>query len=151
MIMLVSLMTSFSGLASDKILTEGSKLGQWTMDLDAVKKKSNGKPILINFTGSDWCGWCKLMEKDVFKKEAWWKYAEKNVNMVWIDFPSDKSKVPQKFVSRNELLAKKYGVQGFPTYIILSADGSKVLGTLGAGRGKTPKSFAKEVDALIKK
>ena len=72
------LKTTFTGLAfgalalsaqaGDKVQLEGAKLGHWTMDFDAATKLAAEKkvPLMLNFTGSDWCGWCKLMDKNVF-------------------------------------------------------------------------------------
>jgi len=106
------------------------------------------EPVFLCFTGSDWCGWCKLMEKNVFSADAWEDYAEKNLVLVWIDFPRDKTLVPEKFVSRNRELAQKYKVQGYPTYVILSSSG-KELGRLGASRSATPEEFIRSVEGVL--
>ena len=91
------------GLAKEDFDTEGAKVGHWTMDLDAAKKLGADKqlPILLNFTGSDWCYWCKLMEKNIFTKPEWKAYATNHLVMVLIDFPRDKSAVPEKYKERN--------------------------------------------------
>ncbi|MFC1671989.1 thioredoxin family protein, partial [Planctomycetota bacterium] len=132
------------GMGAD---VKGATLGTWTMDLGAAKKLAAQKklPILLNFTGSDWCGWCKLMEKNVFTKPEWKAYAKKNLLMVALDFPKDKSIVPEKYVKRNDELKNMYGVEGFPTFIVLDDDGDTVLGRTGAGQEKTPESFEGEV------
>jgi thioredoxin-related protein len=134
---------------SDK---EGVTPGKWTMDFDAAKKHAKEKktPILINFTGSDWCGWCKLMERNVFDKQDWKDYAKTGAVMVMIDFPRDKSLVPAKFAKRNDELKGKYKVRGYPTYVLLDDDGETVLGRLRAGRTKTPKSFIAELKVLTR-
>ena len=59
---------------------------------------------MLNFTGSDWCGWCKLMDKEVFAKDEWKTFAAENVVLVTLDFPKDKSIVPEKYVARNKEL-----------------------------------------------
>ena len=102
-------------------------------------------PILLNFSGSDWCGWCKLMEKNVFSEPKWKDYAKDNLMMVVLDFPKNTKLVPEKFVKRNDELKAKYEVEGFPTFIVLDDDASTVLGQLGAGQDTTPESFAAEV------
>jgi len=137
--------------AAEKPATEGAVPGQWTMDLDAARKVAAEKklPILLNFTGSDWCGWCKHMDKEVFSQEAWATYAKANLLLVWIDFPKDKSLVPEKFVSRNKTLSATYGVEGFPTYIVLDDDGQTKLGQLGADREITPKKFVDSLSPLL--
>lgn len=137
--------------AEAKVQLEGAKVGHWTMDYDAAVKLAKEKkiPMMLNFTGSDWCGWCKLMDKSVFAKEDWVKYAEKNAILVTLDFPNDKAIVPEKYVSRNTELKEKFGVGGFPTYVVLDSDGKTKLGQLGAGRDKTPESFIEEFKGVI--
>ena len=90
------------------------------------------------------------MDKNVFAKKAWMEYAVKNIVLVTIDFPRDKKIVPENFVQRNKKLAKEFGVAGYPTYILMDGDGKTRIGKLGAGRGKTPKSFIGEINTLMK-
>lgn len=131
---------------SHSVQLDGAKLGHWTMDYEAAAKLAREKnvPMMINFTGSDWCGWCKLMDKDVFAKAGWKEYAAKNAVLVTIDFPSDKSIVPEKYVARNEGLKNEFGIQGYPTYIVLDSDGKTRLGQLGAGKDMTPEAFIEQ-------
>ena len=114
--------------ASDEVALEGAKPGQWTMDYEAAVKLAAEKelPMMLNFTGSDWCGWCKLMDKEVFAKEEWKKFAAENVILVTVDFPKDKSIVPEKFVARNNELKKQFGIRGYPTIWFIDSDGEKV-------------------------
>ena len=132
---------------------DGATPGKWTMDLAAAKKVAAEKklPILLDFSGSDWCGWCQLMETNVFLKAEWKAYATNNLMMVLIDFPGDKSLVPEKYVERNEALKNEYGIQGYPTFVVLDDDGETELGQLKAGRDKTPESFIGELAVLFKK
>lgn len=134
------------------VTVDGVTPGQQTMDLEAAKTLAKEKqlPILLNFSGSDWCGWCKLMERNVFSKPEWTSFAVSNVVMVLVDFPNDKALVPEKYVARNKELKEKFPVAGFPTFILLEQDGETVLGKLGAGREKTPESFAGEIQALTR-
>ena len=138
--------------AEDKIQTEGAEAGVWTMDFDAARKVAAEKklPMMLNFTGSDWCGWCKLMDKEVFAKEDWKKFAADNTMLVTLDFPKDKSIVPEKYVERNKKLQKQFGVGGYPTYVILDSDGETKIGQLGAGKGKTPASFIDEFEGVVR-
>ena len=71
----LGLLLAFSAHANE-VQTKGAKLGQWTMDYDAAVKlaQSSKQPMILNFTGSDWCGWCKIMDKNVFAKDEWKKY-----------------------------------------------------------------------------
>ena len=129
---------------------DGVTPGKWTMDLDAAKAEAakTKVPILVNFSGSDWCGWCKLMEENVFSKPEWGVFAKESLIMVLIDFPKDKSLVPEKYAERNATLKGTFGVGGYPSFFLVDSDGETVLGMLGAGREKTAESFAGEIKAL---
>ena len=138
--------------AKHAIATDGAELGKWTQDFDAAVKLAGekNKAILINFTGSDWCGWCKLMDKKVFADDQFVGYAKENLLLVTIDFPRDKSIVPEKYNHRNEKLKKEYGVRGFPTYVILDEDGETKVGQLGASQEATPKTFIQQVEDVLR-
>lgn len=138
--------------ASDEVQLDGAKVGHWTMDFDAATKLAAEKelPLILNFTGSDWCGWCKIMDEGVFAKADWKKFAADNVVLVTLDFPKDKSIVPEKYVERNQKLKTQFEVRGFPSYVILDSDGETKLGQLGSGRDKTPSSFIAEFETVIK-
>ncbi len=132
------------------IATEGATPGAWTMDAEAALKlaKEQNKVILLNFTGSDWCGWCKLMDRKVFSQAAWQAYAKEHLVLVWVDFPKDKGLVPKDRAQKNKALAAQYEVQGYPTYIVLSPEG-KEIGRLGADREATPESFIADLEERL--
>ena len=138
--------------AKHKPVTKGAELGKWTQDFDAAVKlaEEKNKAILINFTGSDWCGWCKLMDKKVFADTTWEDYAKDNLLLVTIDFPRDKSIVPAEYKHRNEKLQKQFGVRSFPTYVILDQDGETKVGQLGASQEATPKNFIQQVEEVLR-
>ncbi len=92
----------------------------------SAKAKAEGKYMLINFSGSDWCGWCVKLDKEVFSKGTFKDYAKDNLVLVLADFPRDKSKQSEKLQKQNEALKNKYNVGGFPTVFILSPDGKLV-------------------------
>lgn len=128
--------------------------GAWTSDFEAAKKTSleKGLPMMLDFTGSDWCGWCKLMDRKVFAEKAWDDWAKTNVVCVTIDFPRDESKITPKIKRQNESLAERFGIRGFPTFVVLSAGGEKELGRAHCpGRDVTPASFIPEVKKAIGK
>ena len=128
----------------------GARIGVWTQDYDAAVAlaKTNNLPLMLNFTGSDWCGWCMLMEDKVFSKPAWKDWAATNLYLVTLDFPRDKSKVPEGFQKRNRELSKAYGVRGYPTYIVLDSKGEK-LGQLGASRDAKPDKFIRQLCGVL--
>ena len=90
------------------------------------------------------------MDKQVFAEEEWKKFASENALLVTLDFPNDKSIVPEKYVERNNELKEQFGVRGYPTYVVLDSDGKTKLGQLGAGREKTPSSFIEEFKSVVR-
>jgi protein disulfide-isomerase len=102
----------------------------WKTDLNealATAKKEN-KVVLINFTGSDWCQWCKRLSDEVFSKSEFEDFANKNLVLVKIDFPRN---IEQSNSTKyyNQQLANMYGIEGFPTIILLDKDGRGILKT----------------------
>ncbi len=148
LISITILFTSFSCGKQENAVT----IGKWTADYDsAIKLAQEEKvPVFLNFTGSDWCVWCKLMKENVFSKPEWDAYAKDNLVLVTLDFPKDKSKISEEYQKRNSKLQEQMGVQGYPTYIILDSDGQTRLGQLGAGKEKTAESFISEVKSVLR-
>ncbi len=132
-------------LAAANALADGS----WLTDFEAAKKVAaeSGKPILINFSGSDWCGWCIKLDKEVFAKPEFLSYAKDNLVLVHADFPR-KKKLPKEEAAQNKTLAATYGIQGFPTVVLVDATG-KVIGQTGYRKGG-PESYVEHVKELIK-
>jgi thioredoxin-related protein len=141
-----------AGITASEVRIDGADVGQWTMDFEAAKELAAGKglPMMLNFTGSDWCIWCKRMDAQVFSKDAWKEYAADKIILVTLDYPRDKSIVPEKYRARNNGLKGQFGIQGYPTYIILESDGETKIGQLGAGQDKTAESFIKEFQNAMK-
>lgn len=105
--------------------------GEWSTDLPkaVAKAKAEGKLVLVDFTGSDWCGWCKKLKAEVFDTQAFNDYAAKNLVLVEVDFPH-KTELSEAQKAANKALAQKYGIKGFPTLVILDGSGQQV-GELG--------------------
>jgi protein disulfide-isomerase len=122
----------------------------WSEDYDAslAKAKADDKLVLLDFTGSDWCGWCIKIDDEIFSKPEFQAYAKKNLELVELDFPRKKS-LPADVKAQNEKLAKEYGIQGFPTIVVLNSKGKKV-GELGYMPGG-PAAFIAELDKLKNK
>lgn len=99
----------------------------WLTSWEAAAKqsKATGKPILIDFTGSDWCGWCIRLKKEVFDTEYFQKWAKQKVVLLEVDFPRKKP-LPEAQQAANEKLAAKYNVQGFPTVIFADHKGNAI-------------------------
>jgi protein disulfide-isomerase len=88
------------------------------------------KYMLLDFTGSDWCPWCVKMDKEVFNQPQFSDFAGKNLVLVKLDFPRRAVQSAAE-KSQNEGLAKKYGIEGFPTYILLDPNGKEVRRQVG--------------------
>ena len=99
-----------------------------------------GHVMLLNFTGSDWCGWCIRLHDEVFSQAAFVDYARANLLLVKLDFPRNRS-LSAETKQQNDALAKRFGVRAFPTILLLSPEG-KVLGRTGYKRGGAAKYVA---------
>ncbi|MGA8165324.1 MAG: thioredoxin family protein [Waddliaceae bacterium] len=98
--------------------------------------QATSKPILLFFTGSDWCGWCNKLEREVFEKGEFSTAISDQLIFVKLDYPVHTSQ-DQQITNQNEQLQKKFSVRSFPTVIILDSD-QQPIGTTGwrAGNGK---------------
>ena len=121
----------------------------WSTDWKAAKAKSKAenKPILINLTGSDWCGWCIKIEKDVFSQKAFKDYAAKNLILMEADFPK-KTKQPAALKKQNAALEKKYLNKGYPTVYLLDSEGKKLSEDLGELKAN-PEEYVAHLKKLI--
>ena len=83
------------------------------------------KHVLLDFTGSDWCGWCKKLDKEVFATPAFQELAKDKLILVELDFPQGKE-LPAAVKAQNKKLEGEYKVSGFPTIVLLGPDGKEV-------------------------
>jgi len=117
----------------------------WTTNLpEAIKKaKAEKKLVMVDFTGSDWCGWCIKLDKEVFSQPEFVTYAEKSLVPVKIDFPR-KLQQSDELKKANQALQKKYKIEGYPTVVILNGEGEEVdrLGYQPGG----PKAFIRSLE-----
>ena len=122
----------------------GEKLA-WLTDFAAAKKQAaaDKKPILMFFTGSDWCIWCQRLHEGVLDKPEFAEFSKKLV-LVELDFPQEKQ-LPAELKKQNAELAEKFKVDGYPCTVVLAADGETVLGKLS---GYSPEYIAKIQDIL---
>ena len=123
----------------------------WLTDLPAAQAqaKKEKKLVLMDFTGSDWCGWCIKLNKEVFNTPEFAKYAKDNLVLVELDFPRNK---PQTAALKkaNEALQAKHGADGFPTIVVLNSDGKEVWKQVGYMPGGPTAWIAKLDDAKKK-
>ena len=135
---------------SDRSLVAEEYSANWLTDLSVVqaKAKEEGKPILMDFTGSDWCGWCIKLKKEVFSKPDFIDYANEHLILMTVDFPNRKQQ-EESLKDQNNTLLDIYGVKAFPTIILVDAEG-KVLGETGYRRGG-PESYVEHLKSLLNK
>ncbi len=129
----------------------------WQTDVNKAISISNKtkKPMLLFFTGSDWCGWCIRLQKEVLKTSEFAAWANKNVILVELDFPR---KTPQSeaIKNQNNSMQQTFGIQGFPTIWFATAkikEGKPSftgIGSTGYVAGG-PKSWLAEADTILKK
>ncbi|MCK5146576.1 thioredoxin family protein [bacterium] len=121
---------------------------KWNTNFEEAKLQASKeeKIILLNFTGSDWCGWCFKLRDEVFKLEAFKTYAQEELILVEVDFPKRKA-LDADVKKQNKLLAEKYGVQGFPTILVLNSKGEIVAKT-GYKRGGS-QNYVNHLKSLI--
>jgi len=122
---------------------------EWLTDYKKAQQeaKTSNRLLLVDFTGSDWCGWCIKLDKEVFSKPEFKDYASKNLVLMEVDFPRGKTQ-SAAMRQQNEQLAHQYQIQGFPTIVVLNGDGQAV-GTLGYMPGG-PSAFIAELEKLRK-
>lgn len=117
----------------------------WGTDYKAAlsQAKTQNKLVLLDFTGSDWCGYCKLLDKQVFTQASFQQFADKNYVLVTVDFPQGKE-LPADLKSQNESLGKQFGIEGFPTLVVVDPSGKELGRMTGYDPGSGP-------DAVIDK
>lgn len=120
---------------------------KWETDYAQALKAADAdkKLVLVDFTGSDWCVWCKKLDKEIFSQAEFKDYAQKNLVLVKLDFPQG-FQLPVAQKKQNDDLAKQYQIEGFPTIVVLNAAGKQV-GTLGYMEGG-PSKFIEALKAL---
>jgi protein disulfide-isomerase len=131
----------------------GAFAADWQTDYGKALEmaKSQNKRVLLDFTGSDWCGPCIQLRKQVFSRPEFQAYSEKNLILVEIDYPQRK-KQSAELKQQNEKLSRQYGIdeKGFPTVVLLDPagkvvreftgyDGETTAGLIGWIEGKTKK------------
>jgi len=97
----------------------------WTTNYEQAQKDAAkaGKSLLMDFSGSDWCGWCIRLDREVFSDDVFKKTVTKDFVLVLLDLPNDKSKIPAEVQAQNERLKGKYAIRGYPTVILADAKG----------------------------
>ena len=120
----------------------------WLTDLAKAQAqaKTEHKMVLMDFNGSDWCPPCKALRKNVLSSPEFIEYAKKNLVLVDVDFPKHKE-IDKSQKQANEALAQKYGVEAFPTIIVLDSKGKKLKKDEGYS-GESAKEFIANLQKL---
>jgi len=141
--------TLISLLACGALLTAGAEELNWLTEVPKAQAqaKTEKKLVFLDFTGSDWCGWCIRLHKEVFSKPEFAEYAKKHLVLVEVDFPN-KKKQSDELKKANQTLQAKYKIRGYPTIVVLDANG-KQIGELGYMKGG-PTAFIAELEKLRK-
>jgi thioredoxin-related protein len=134
----ISLFTALSLNASES----------WTEDFEAAQKKAKAenKPMMLEFTGSDWCPPCMALHKNVFSQSAFKKYADESLVWVRLDFPRSQSQ-SSELKKQNNDLAESYGIRGFPTILLVEPDGELIAQT--GFRRLSPEGYAAHLQELL--
>jgi protein disulfide-isomerase len=113
--------------------------------------KTQNKRVLLDFTGSDWCGPCIQLKKAVFSRPEFAAYADKNLVLVEVDYPQRK-KQSAELVKQNERLAKQYGIEGkgYPTVVLLDPNG-KIARELTGYNGESVADLIAWIEGKAKK
>lgn len=127
--LLIALVPLLKVVASPK---PGDHEANWMTDYSAAlaKAKAENKPVVLNFTGSDWCPPCKFMHAEVLTQKEFVEYADQNVVLLYVDFPRRK-RLDEEQQVHNFRLADKYRIQGYPTFVLLDPNGQEVSRLFG--------------------
>jgi thioredoxin-related protein len=143
----------FSCLIAFSFVTTIACGSEWQTDYEQAlaTAKAAKKCVLLNFTGSDWCGPCIQMKKVVFSKAAFLDYAKTNLVLVEVDYPKRKA-LPEQLTKQNGRLLHQYDIEssGFPTVILLNPDGKR-LGQLEGYSNERPADIIAWVEKLRRK
>lgn len=124
----------------------------WETDFEKAKQRAatEHRFILLNFSGSDWCGPCISLRREIFESAAFKEFADNNLVLLNADFPRlKKNQLAKDQQKKNDLLADKYNRQGhFPYTILLDTDG-KIIGSWDGLPKATPDEFVAQLNALI--
>ncbi|MCB5259891.1 MAG: thioredoxin family protein [Candidatus Cloacimonetes bacterium] len=111
---------------SEKEYEAGTWIDNWELAISYARQ--SGKKVLVNFTGSDWCGWCVRLSSEVFTQDAFKEYAQENLILLKLDFPRniDQSSELKK---QNQYLQRQFGIQGYPTILLVDEEGKEIART----------------------
>lgn len=118
----------------------------WRMDYSGAlsQARSENKLVLLDFTGSDWCPWCIKFDHEVLSTPKFAAYAGNRLELVKVDFPHN-TPLPEPQRKANDALARQFGVDSYPTYVLVNADGKEIGRQSGYQEGG-PNAFIAELE-----
>jgi thioredoxin-related protein len=143
-------MRIFSFLLIGALFT--SVITGWETDFDKAKQRAAAEHrlILLNFSGSDWCGPCISLRREIFESAAFKEFADNNLVLLNADFPRlKKNQLAKDQQKKNDLLADRYNQQGHFPYTVLLDAGGKIIGSWDGLPKETPGEFIAQLKALI--
>jgi len=120
---------------------KSTRSGVWETNIEAAAQRAQktGRPMLLSFSGSDWCHYCQEMDKAIYQTAAFKKFASEEVIAVELDFPKKKAQ-SASLKKQNAMLRDQFQIDGFPSVVILRPTG-EFIGKGGYQSGATPEDF----------
>lgn len=140
LVVLASLLTP-AGMAGDQ-----ESLWQTKFEDAKTKARAEKKLLLVDFSGSDWCGWCIKLKQEVFDQEVFKKEAPQKFVLVELDFPRQKQ-LPEELKTQNERLREQYQIRGYPTILVLDGEGQLIART--GYRPGGPEAYVKHLTEFV--
>ena len=130
--------------AAALLIVAYASAADWTEDYSSAlaKAKKEHKLLLLNFTGSDWCTWCKRIDAEVLDTQKFKDFADQKLVLVTVDFPKAKPQ-DDAVKAQNKGLSDKYKVEGYPTLIVLDPEEKVVFTQEGYEEGGADAFIAK--------
>jgi thioredoxin-related protein len=135
-----------------EIARTGAQVGAWTTDYEAAIKLAAEKkvPVILDFTGSDWCKYCKFLIRDVFNQKDWQDWIADKFILVQIDFPRNPELLSKDLFEQNSALREKFGVEAFPTLLVLEDDAS-LLGMVEMRDDNSVQTVKRNLKAIMRR
>lgn len=115
------------------IMAASTSGAEWMTDLEAAKTKAKAenKAVLVDFTGSDWCGWCVRLRQTILNTPQFQQYAADKFVLMEVDVPRNVAKIGAELHARNKEITRRYGITTFPSMLVLTPEGEVVGGFIG--------------------
>lgn len=136
--LLISVIGSFAQDSQETLIpvTETTKNLNWIENFEKAKKlaKKEKKPLLVFFTGSDWCGPCKMLHADFFESDEFISLADKDLILYEADFPRRTDLITPEQKKVNYEIKNTYAIRGYPTMVLLNSKGEEIGRRTGYSR-----------------